>query len=181
MKRILIVEDQVDIRELVSMTLELEDYDVHEAENGDQGLVAAQALAPDLMLLDVMMPGSIDGIEVCRRLKADARTRKIKIIILSAKGRIRIAFRVGRQVPMITSPNRSARNNCWKRFTATFADPTLAPCLTRLRHPTATFSPSNCALGFLSTSICRGRSTPSRFRASRSSRWTRSPRSSPSD
>ena len=95
MKRILIVEDQVDIRELVSMTLELEDYDVHEAENGDQGLVAAQALAPDLMLLDVMMPGSIDGIEVCRRLKADARTRKIKIIILSAKGRIRIAFRVG--------------------------------------------------------------------------------------
>ncbi len=86
MKRILIVEDQVDIRELVSMTLELEDYDVHEAENGDQGLAAAQALTPDLMLLDVMMPGSIDGIEVCRRLKADARTRKIKIIILSAKG-----------------------------------------------------------------------------------------------
>lgn len=86
MKRVLIVEDQTDIRELICLTLELEDYELHEADNGDGGYAAATTLKPDLILLDVMMPGSMDGIEVCRRLKADSRYSKTKIIILSAKG-----------------------------------------------------------------------------------------------
>lgn len=86
MKRVLIVEDQVDIRELIRMTLELEDFDIHEADNGDEGYAAAVSLKPDLMLLDVMMPGSMDGIAVCQKLKAQSDLKKIKIIILSAKG-----------------------------------------------------------------------------------------------
>lgn len=86
MKRILIVEDQTDIRELICLTLELEDYELHEADNGDGGYAAATTISPDLILLDVMMPGSMDGMEVCRRLKGDPRFQKIKIIILSAKG-----------------------------------------------------------------------------------------------
>ncbi|EHR70903.1 response regulator with CheY-like receiver domain and winged-helix DNA-binding domain [Burkholderiales bacterium JOSHI_001] len=85
MKRILIVEDQPDIRELVRMTLEMEDFEVHEAENGDIGLQMAARLSPDLVLLDVMMPGSLDGLGVCERIKADAARRRTKVVMLSAR------------------------------------------------------------------------------------------------
>jgi two-component system, OmpR family, phosphate regulon response regulator PhoB len=61
MKRVLIVEDQEDIRELVRMTLEMEDLQIEEADNGDAALAQAARFKPDLMLLDVMMPGSLDG------------------------------------------------------------------------------------------------------------------------
>ena len=71
MKRILIVEDQADIRDLIRMSLEHGDFEIHEAEDGDQGLQMAQRLAPDLVLLDVMMPGQLNGLAVCKRLKAD--------------------------------------------------------------------------------------------------------------
>lgn len=86
MKRVLIVEDQADIRELIRMTLEIEDFDIHEAENGDLGLEAARKLKPDLVLLDVMMPGSLDGFGVCTHIKADATLKRMKVVILSAKG-----------------------------------------------------------------------------------------------
>lgn len=86
MKRVLIVEDQADIRELVRMTLEIEDLDIHEAENGDMGLQMVRRLKPDLVLLDVMMPGPLDGFAVCSQIKADASLKRIKVVILSAKG-----------------------------------------------------------------------------------------------
>lgn len=86
MKRVLIVEDQADIRELIRITLELDDYDIHEADNGDAGYAAAVSLQPDVMLLDVMMPGSMDGVAVCQKLKSDPAHQKIKIVFLSAKG-----------------------------------------------------------------------------------------------
>jgi DNA-binding response OmpR family regulator len=85
MKRILIVDDQQDIRELIRMTLEMEDFEIFEAVNGDEGLKSALQIQPDLILLDVMMPGSIDGVEVCRRIRADARTKRAKVLMLSAK------------------------------------------------------------------------------------------------
>ncbi|MBQ0936392.1 response regulator transcription factor [Ideonella paludis] len=87
MKRVLIVDDQADIRELVRMTLELQDYDLHEAANGEDGVKQAQALTPDLVLMDVMMPGAIDGIEACRRIRNDPRLKRSKVVILSAKAR----------------------------------------------------------------------------------------------
>ena len=86
MKKILIVEDQADVRELIRMTLEIEDFDIHEADNGDAGLAAARSLRPDLVLLDVMMPGPLDGFAVCSRLKGDPALGPVKVIILSAKG-----------------------------------------------------------------------------------------------
>ncbi|MDP1045119.1 response regulator, partial [Klebsiella pneumoniae] len=67
MKRVLIVEDQADIRKLIHMTLEFEAYEIHEAADGVTGLRLARALRPDLMLLDVMMPGELDGLQVCQR------------------------------------------------------------------------------------------------------------------
>ncbi len=87
MKKILIVDDQAAVRELVGVTLEIGPYELLTAENGDQALHLAQAELPDLMLLDIQMPGGkLDGLDVCRLLKHDDRTKRIYIIMLTAKG-----------------------------------------------------------------------------------------------
>ena len=85
MKRLLIVEDQADIRKLIRMTLEFEDYDIHEAVNGVEGLRKAIEIAPDLILLDVMMPGELDGLAVCARVRADPALRQTTVVLLSAR------------------------------------------------------------------------------------------------
>lgn len=89
MKRVLIVEDQSDIRKLIRMTLEFEAYEIHEAADGAQGLRLARALKPDVLLLDVMMPGELDGLQVCQALRADEATRAIKVVLLTARGQAR--------------------------------------------------------------------------------------------
>lgn len=86
MKRILIIEDHADIRRLVRMTLEFEDYEVHEAVNGPMGVAAAAELRPDVILLDVMMPGAFNGLEACRLLRADPNLQQAAIVMLSARG-----------------------------------------------------------------------------------------------
>jgi len=86
MKKILIVDDHADIRRLIRMTLEFEDYDIREAPNGEEALAMAQELRPDLLLLDVMMPGPINGLEVCRRLRKDNPSGGPRVIMLSARG-----------------------------------------------------------------------------------------------
>ncbi len=85
MKSVLIVEDQADIRELIRMTLELEAVDIQEADNGERGLQAARASRPDVVLLDVMMPGTLDGFAVCKQLKSDPETRRTKVVLLTAR------------------------------------------------------------------------------------------------
>jgi CheY-like chemotaxis protein len=85
-KRILIVEDHADIRKLIHMTLEFEDYDIHEAANADEGLVAVQQLRPHLLLLDVMMPGTMDGLDLCRRIKSDPSLGLPQVVLLTARG-----------------------------------------------------------------------------------------------
>ena len=90
MKRVLIVEDQPDIRKLIRMTLEFEAYEIHEAADGAFGLRLAQAVKPDLVLPDVMMPGEMDGLQVCQRLKSSPATRGIKVVVLlTARGQAR--------------------------------------------------------------------------------------------
>lgn len=85
MKKILIVEDHMDIRKLLKMTLEFDDFEIHEASTGDAGWVLAQELQPDIVLLDVMMPGTLTGLDVCRRIKSDPKTRHTKVIMLTAR------------------------------------------------------------------------------------------------
>jgi DNA-binding response OmpR family regulator len=85
MKKILIVEDHADIRRLIRMTLEFDDYDILEADNGEAGLAMVAEHAPDLILLDVMMPGSLNGLGVCRRIKSQANPPKV--LLLTARGR----------------------------------------------------------------------------------------------
>ncbi|MBT9492028.1 MAG: response regulator [Paucibacter sp.] len=86
MKKILIVEDQEEIRELIRVTLEFDDYEIDEASNGDIGLAKAGSFGPDLILLDVMMPGGLNGLQVCAKVKADPVTRQAKVILLTARG-----------------------------------------------------------------------------------------------
>ena len=89
MKRVLIVEDQAEIRKLIRMTLEFEDYDIHEAANGPDGLRMAQDIHPDLVLLDIMMPGELDGLQVCQLLKSDAALKATKVVLLTARSQAR--------------------------------------------------------------------------------------------
>lgn len=86
MKRVLIVEDQADIRKLIRMTLEFEPYEIHEAANGINGLQLANEVVPDLILLDVMMPGEIDGLQVCARVRANPALRATRVVLLTARG-----------------------------------------------------------------------------------------------
>ena len=72
------------IQQLVEVNLELEGYEVATAGNGEQALAKVADFAPDLIVLDVMMP-KLDGREVCKQLKADPATEAIKIIFLSAR------------------------------------------------------------------------------------------------
>ena len=85
MKKILVIEDHADIRRLIRMTLEFESCEVHEAANGDEGFDLALVAKPDLVLLDVMMPGRLNGLDVCRILKSLKPSPRI--ILLSARGR----------------------------------------------------------------------------------------------
>lgn len=83
--RILIVEDEEDIRELIRYNLDREGFDVIAAATGEEALVAARARRPDLVLLDLMLPG-IQGLEVCRRLRSGPETAGVPIIMVTAKG-----------------------------------------------------------------------------------------------
>ncbi len=84
MRRVLIADDEFNIRNILDFSLHAEGLDVIEAENGEQALELAARELPDLIILDVMMPG-LSGVETCRRLKADARTADIPVILLTAR------------------------------------------------------------------------------------------------
>ena len=86
MKRVLIIEDQADIRKLIRMTLEFEPYEIHEAANGTDGLQLAEAVVPNLILLDVMMPGELDGLQVCARVRANPALQASRVVLLTARG-----------------------------------------------------------------------------------------------
>ncbi|MCL6560084.1 MAG: response regulator [Firmicutes bacterium] len=88
MKKILVVDDESPLRMLIRATLEDDEFEIFEAEDGIAGLEQACANLPDLIILDMMMPG-LTGLEVCRKLKQDPRTAHIKILLLTAKGQQR--------------------------------------------------------------------------------------------
>ena len=83
--RILVVDDEPDILELIRYNLTRNNYDMTGVASGEEAFASVRTSPPDLVVLDLMLPG-VDGLEVCRRLKNDARTAGIPVIILSAKG-----------------------------------------------------------------------------------------------
>jgi DNA-binding response OmpR family regulator len=85
MAKILIAEDERDIRELILFTLRYGGFDVTAVTNGEEAVEAARRENPDLILLDVRMP-KLTGYDACRRLKADPLLRHIPVVFLSAKG-----------------------------------------------------------------------------------------------
>jgi len=91
-KKILIVDDEPDFADMIKMRLEANDYEVVTANDGVEGLRKAEEENPNLILLDIMMPG-MDGYEVLRRLKRGEGTQYIPIVMLTAKGEAKSIFK----------------------------------------------------------------------------------------
>ena len=84
-KKVIVIEDEPDIQEIIVHNLQRDGYQVEATPNGERGLELVRRLDPDLVLLDLMLPG-LDGVEVCRRMKTDPRTRAVSIIMVTARG-----------------------------------------------------------------------------------------------
>ena len=84
-KKIIVVEDEPDLVDVVTYNLQREGYLVLAAQRGDEGLNLIRSERPDLVLLDLMLPG-MDGLSICRQMKSDSSLSEIPIIIASAKG-----------------------------------------------------------------------------------------------
>ena len=115
-KRILVVEDQPDSRQIIRDMLAFTDYEVTEAENGEEALAAIARQRPDLILMDVQMP-IMDGYTTTRRIKADGSLCSIRIIAVTSyalSGEEKKA-----RVVMIMCPNLLAHANCWRKFAIT--------------------------------------------------------------
>ena len=90
-KRILLVDDEHELVDMVKIRLEANGYDVAVAYNGEEGLKAAKEKNPDIILLDIMMPKK-DGYTVLKDLKADDKLREIPVIIITAKPKMKDLF-----------------------------------------------------------------------------------------
>ncbi|MCA9626581.1 MAG: response regulator [Myxococcales bacterium] len=82
--RILVVEDQDSIRKMIEALVRARGYEVVAVPNGAKGIDVATTEPPDIVLLDLMLPGQYDGFEVCRRLRANPTTKKVPVVIISA-------------------------------------------------------------------------------------------------
>ena len=86
---VLVIEDEENIVELIELGLRYEGFQVSATADGLEGIAAAQRLNPDVIILDLGLPGDIDGLEICRRLRQNPTTQEVSILILTAKGRPR--------------------------------------------------------------------------------------------
>ena len=84
-KLVVVIEDEADILDVIAYNLAREGYEVKGCVEGEEGLKTVRNYLPDLVILDLMLPG-IDGIEICKRLKDDSSTRSIPVIMVTAKG-----------------------------------------------------------------------------------------------
>lgn len=83
--KVLVVDDEIPIQRIVKFNLEKEGYEVFVADDGKKALESVKQNKPDIILLDVMMP-ELDGYEVCKILKKNAKTKNIPVIMLTARG-----------------------------------------------------------------------------------------------
>jgi len=86
MKKILIVDDSTEIRQLVRATLETDEWNVIEAQDGAEALQVCSKLKPDVVVMDIHMPGALNGIKATRMIKASPDTANCHVIILSGVG-----------------------------------------------------------------------------------------------
>lgn len=85
-KKVLIVDDHDDLRKLLRMTIEILGCEIHATHCGNDALAIVPALRPDIVILDVMLPGGIDGLQVCRAIRSDPASQDTHIILVSARG-----------------------------------------------------------------------------------------------
>ncbi len=85
MKKILIIDDQEEVRNLVEITLRSAEYQVFQGASGLEAMEIARKEKPDLIIMDVMMPGEIDGLEATRRIKADPETGGCTVLMLTGR------------------------------------------------------------------------------------------------
>lgn len=83
-KQVLVVEDQADLRKLISLTLGTQGYTLAEAATAAQASALLDAESPDVVLLDVMLPGDMSGLDLCRRIKDDPRLCHTQVIVMTA-------------------------------------------------------------------------------------------------
>ena len=84
-RRVLVVDDDELILQILTTILDMEDFEVRTVETGEDALAAVEEELPDVVVLDVMMPG-MDGLEVCTRLRAEPETKDVPVILLTARG-----------------------------------------------------------------------------------------------
>ncbi len=142
--RVLIVDDERGLTDVLAYNLQREGYDVILAHDGQEGLRKAQMQLPDLILLDLMLP-KIDGLEVCRELRSGERTRSIPILMLTAKAEETdqvVGFTMGAD-DYVTKPFSvkvlMQRIRALQRRTEQTGDPSdliehLGVCIDRVRH-----------------------------------------------
>jgi two-component system phosphate regulon response regulator PhoB len=124
-KRILVVEDEHDIAELLRYNLTKNGYSVMLALNGEDALRLARQTPPDLVLLDLMLPG-MDGLDVCRVLKGDPQTAGVPIIMVTAKGE---------ETDIVTGLELGAHDYISKPFSLRVLVARVRVCLRRTREP----------------------------------------------
>ena len=114
-KRILVVEDHADNRQIIRDMLAPTDYEITETESGEEALAAIAKQRPDLILMDIQLP-TMDGYTATSRIKADPALRSIPIIAVTSYALSGKKRRHGRQVATITCRNLLARANCLQKF-----------------------------------------------------------------
>ncbi len=85
-RKLVVVDDQTEARDLITMVLSTEDHVIHEVGNGEHALDMVRSLHPDTVILDVMMPGAVNGLDICRAIKADPALSRTGVILVTARG-----------------------------------------------------------------------------------------------
>ncbi|PLX71509.1 MAG: two-component system response regulator [Desulfuromonas sp.] len=88
-KNILIVEDQADVLKLLGVALQHPERKIRQSLSADQAWLLVQEEAPDVILLDIMMPGELDGLDLLQRLRADQRFDNVRVVVISARAQQR--------------------------------------------------------------------------------------------
>lgn len=83
--KILVVDDQAEVRKVIELSLDASHYEIFHANDWMTAMAMTRTVKPDLMLLDLIMPGEFDGLEVCKRIKSDPVMSSIQVIIISAR------------------------------------------------------------------------------------------------
>ncbi len=85
-RKLVVVDDQTEARQLITLVLSTEDHVIHEVGSGENAIDMVRALEPDTVILDVVLPGPVNGLDICRAIKSDPVLRRTGVILVTARG-----------------------------------------------------------------------------------------------